>query len=99
LHAGTARRYGFDDQSGDHHPLLEAEMKKLKLELEKLEVESFDAVETMGAGGTVEAQGYPYSDPEYIGTCGCGGSRLCTAGETCPYTCYIQETCEPGVCY
>ncbi|HEV7587406.1 MAG TPA: hypothetical protein VGO40_04695 [Longimicrobium sp.] len=73
-------------------------MKKLRLDVEALEVESFDATAEWEPRGTVEAHGIPYTD-EAIGTCGCGGSRWCTAAETCAHTCYIQETCEPGVCY
>lgn len=67
-----------------------------KLRLETLKVESFEAAPAPEPRGTVHAHGIPYTDPQ-IGSCECG-SRFCTVPETCAYSCYIQETCEPGVC-
>ncbi|HEX2203026.1 MAG TPA: hypothetical protein VHG91_07000 [Longimicrobium sp.] len=67
-------------------------MGKLRLKLEKLEVESFDA----GGGGvrghdTMETEwctGYPY----------CGVSRKCqTPYDTCYGTCGCSEGCESVV--
>jgi hypothetical protein len=72
-------------------------MRKLKLRLEALKVESFEAVADAAPRGTVHARGYPYTDPE-IGSCGCATPAR-TAPETCANSCYIQETCEPGVCW
>lgn len=72
-------------------------MRKLKLRLEALQVESFEAAAGAAPRGTVHAHGYPYSDPE-IGSCGCV-TPVRTAPETCMNTCWIQETCEPGVCW
>jgi hypothetical protein len=72
----------------------EATMEKLKLELDDLEVESFDAAAEPELRGTVEANGIPYSEQ---GTCSC--PRWCTLAETCPHSCYILETCEPDVCW
>ena len=72
-------------------------MKKLKLDVDKLDVESFEAADEPAQRGTVEAQGIPYTD-EQIGTCVCG-TAACTVPWTCAQTCYIQETCEPGICF
>ncbi|HEV3049579.1 MAG TPA: hypothetical protein VGX50_04685 [Longimicrobium sp.] len=69
-------------------------MHKLKLDMEELQVESFEADDGADARGTVHANGVLYSEQ---GTCSC--PRYCTLAETCPHSCYILETCEPGVCW
>jgi hypothetical protein len=74
-------------------------MKKLRLAVEELQVESYAPADTPEPRGTVEANDYPYTDEEQIGTCGCGGTRLCTAAMTCAWTCWMIDTCEPGVCW
>jgi hypothetical protein len=72
-------------------------MRKLKPRLEALKVESFESAADAAPRGTVFANGYPYTD-EAIGSRGCA-SPARTLPETCAYSCYIQETCEPGVCW
>jgi hypothetical protein len=73
-------------------------MEKLKLDVEELVVESYAPADTPEPRGTVEANDYPYTD-EQIGSCTCGGTRLCTAANTCEFTCWMVDTCEPGVCW
>jgi hypothetical protein len=72
-------------------------MRKLTLRLESLKVESFEAEADAAPRGTVYANGYPYSDPA-IGSCGCATPAR-TLPETCAYSCWMQETCEPGICW
>jgi len=72
-------------------------MKKLKLRIETLKVESFDAVEEPAMRGTVHANGYPWTS-EDLGSCQCPSPGR-TAPETCAYTCWLVDTCEPDVCF
>ena len=60
-------------------------MEKLKLNVEALEVESFDADGCETPPGTVHAREM--------------ATGLCTRYWTCPHTCEGRETCEAGVCY
>ena len=58
-------------------------MKKIRLSLEKLNVDSFDAGPTRPAEGTVNA--HMYSN---LGTCGLGAVATCQYQGTCQQTCW-----------
>jgi hypothetical protein len=72
-------------------------MKKLKLDLDALVVETYVPADTPEPRGTVEANDYPYTEED--GSFCCGGTRTCTFAETCAWTCWMIDTCEPGVCW
>jgi hypothetical protein len=89
-------------------------MKKLKLDLEDLSVESFATTpESRGEGGTVFGQqctcytqctcpGCPTCDASCNGTCGgtCGGTCEASCNGTCDFTCDYScgAGCDPNSC-
>lgn len=67
-------------------------MKKIKLDLEKLSVESFETAELKKEKGTVKANKPILPDPPYSYTC-----DPCYSGmNSCEGTCY-EESCQ-GTC-
>lgn len=70
-------------------------MRKLKLDLDALEIESFETDETAEARGTVEGRNPPPVQTE--ATCGqytCGNEYTCAQWYTCANTC--ADSCNCG---
>lgn len=59
-------------------------MKKLKLDVDTLKVDSFRSTQTEGVQGTVKGHA-----PTYQGTCYCYTIEM-----TCPNTCQYIESCQ-----
>jgi hypothetical protein len=72
-------------------------MRKIKLELEKLEVVSFDTAETPEGRGTVDGHGHPPPTDRAAASCGytCDGYYWTCAHQTC-YTHGIDIECGSG---
>jgi len=58
-------------------------MRKIRLNIDRLDVESFEAGMAEHAGGTVQAQDY-----SNLGTCGIGRVATCQFKGTCVQTCW-----------
>jgi len=74
-------------------------MRKLKLELEELSVESFETAGEAEERGTVRGNSFPTRFAQCI-TNACSGADGVTCDETCGYTCYATcgETCGANSC-
>jgi len=66
-------------------------MKKLKLDLDALVVESYAPTDTPEPRGTVKANVYPYTD-ERVGSCACEATP--TLPMTCAWTCWLWDSCD-----
>ena len=63
-------------------------MKKLKLNLDELKIESFETLpENSQQVGTVQGQDIPWTDPPICTT------EEITCAATCPATCFGHNTC------
>lgn len=87
-------------------------MRKLKLSLDKLQVDSFHATNPEGLRGTVPAHGWTeYADESCFGTCesnctrdgscagSCGASCYGTCYASCGGTCWNSCNCPPNTDY
>ena len=81
-------------------------MRKLKLSLDALQVESFHATKNESMRGTVPAHGWTeYADESCFGTCEAMCTRMgscageCGTGASCGGTCYASCGCPPATGY
>lgn len=69
-------------------------MKKLKLNLDELKVESFDTTKVLTEKGTVNAQAATWGSLQTEGLCyTCAPSYCPSCGGTCPGECPTENNC------